>query len=127
MTTQLAAQSKTMSSMQTQIHQLEQTVNESHHIEQGFLYCGQVDDWPVHGHNKFSVVSQQFQRTYERAPVVDLSVSYLYLETRASVTIQLLTVNETSFTARCISPWNGPTHWDNTLQEITLRWTSFPV
>ena len=116
-----------LKSQDAKINQLETAVNETHHVEQGLVDCGSSKNWQVHGQQKWKSVTVSFSKVYSKPPVVDLSLRHVYSEKHLYFFILLDSVDATSFTARCVIPWDNPAYWDGTLHAMGVRWTSFPV
>ena len=130
---QTASQHTTISDLQSKltaqnakITGLQSQVDESRHVESGYLRCGDSHNWSSTSarpgyrgsFGKQKVMSATFQRDFSRPPVVFMSTSYLHIDQQYTHNLgtQILSVSTHSFTMRC---GTHPLDW---VYDIEISW-----
>ena len=121
--------------MQSQIDALKSEVNDSTHVETGWLDCDDSDKWPTvqnrdhgyHGWNYFDserVMTATFKSAYKSPPVVFLSISDLAVLDVDNIMygIQVLNVSSQGFTMRCGA--NDGSKYR--VQDMEVTWIAVP-
>ena len=126
------AQQAVLDKQQHQLDILSAEVKESRHVETGQLHCGgSSGSWPAGGgwfshgyfHHQMNV-STSFKTAYLTAPVVFLSVDFLYISKDQHVhyATQLQHVDQHGFSIRCGSGTSG-----FLLEDLGVTWIAVPV
>jgi len=115
---------------------LKKEMEESRHVEVGYLRCGDSNSWDegspgTTSHNGWHYyalqkhMSQNFKKNYNRPPVVFLSTSYILMgdDQTTYLGIQLLTVDELGFSIRCGTASRSSTR----LNDLEIQWVSIPA
>ena len=107
------------------IPELEDKLMESRHVESGSLQCGNSYNWKgrsgkVAGNVWYTTELQKFQRSYDKPPIVFLSVTYLSKKSDQSMTfaVSLSNVTSSDFTIKC------STHRGYVLTGLGVDWIS---